>query len=146
MEGQLRDTKTDYSEYSENFSTQREPEYDTDQHKGKSTEVRCGGRDGRQEPDSGLGYTQDYQSQWQTEGEERGAEGRPVGDRISEIPGIRRNSQWDFPRRRALFTSDGTNSMTSESDTPEGYADRPPGGEYLERRMTEKQQDWFPLM
>ena len=97
--------------------------------------------DGRREPDSGLGYTQDYQSLWQTEGEERGAEGRPAGDRISEIPGIRRNSQWDFPRRRALFASDGTNSMTSESDTPEGYADRPPAGGYLERRMTEKQQD-----
>ena len=31
--------------------------------------------------------------------------------------------------------------MTSESDNPNGYADRPPGGEYLERRMTEKRQD-----
>ena len=31
--------------------------------------------------------------------------------------------------------------MTSESDTPEGYADRPPEAEYLERRMTEKRQD-----
>ena len=40
-----------------------------------------------------------------------------------------------------MFTSDGTDSMTSGSDTPEGYAGRPPEVEYLERRMTEKRQD-----
>ena len=102
---------------------------------------RMGGRDGRRDPDSGLGFTLHFRSQWRTVDEERGAEGRPVCDRIPEITGIRRNSQWDFPRRRALFTSDGTNSMTSESDTPEGYADRPPELEHLERRMREKRQD-----
>ena len=46
-------------------NTQREPEYDknTDRHRQKSTQVKWGGRDGRQEPDSGLGYTQDWNPQ-----------------------------------------------------------------------------------
>ena len=45
---------------------QLEPEYDqdTDLHQRESTQVRRGGRDGRHEPDSGLGYTQDYWSRW----------------------------------------------------------------------------------
>ena len=47
-----------------------------------------------------------------------------MGDRIPEIADMRRNSQWDFLRRRALFTYDGTYSISSESDTPEGYVDR----------------------
>ena len=68
-------------------------------------------------------------------------EGRPAGDRIPEGTGIHRNSQWDFPQKRALFTSDGLDSTTSESDTPEGHTDRPPDVEYSKRRMTEKRQD-----
>ena len=95
----------------------------------------------RPEPDSGLGYTQDYRSQRRAAGEKRRVEGRPAGDRIPEVTGLRRNSQWDFPLKRPLFTSDGTDSMTSGSDTPEGYAGRPPEVEYLERRITEKRQD-----
>ena len=61
-----RTTKRQYLEYSDFFSTQREPEYDqdTDLHLWGSTQVRRGGRDGRHEPDSGLGYTQDYQTRW----------------------------------------------------------------------------------
>ena len=55
--------------------------------------------------------------------------------------GIRRNSQWDFPRRRALFTSDGTYSISSESDTSEGHEDRPPEGQYETGRRTEERQD-----
>ena len=105
----------------------------TDRHKRKFTQASRGGRDGRREPDSSLGYTQDYRSQWRTADEERGAEGRPAVDQIPEITGICIDSQWDFPRRRTLFTSDGTNSRTSKSDTPEGCADRPPEVEYLER-------------
>ena len=46
-----------------------------------------------------------------------------------EITDIGRSSQWDFPRRRALFTSDGTYSGSSESDTSEGHVDRPPEGQ-----------------
>ena len=45
--------------------------------------------------------------QWTTD-KDCETEGRQTGDQIPEITGIRRNSQWDFPRRRALFTSDGT--------------------------------------
>ena len=71
---------------------------------------------------------------------DREAEGRPTGDQIPEITGIRRNSQWDFPRRRALFTSDGTYSISSESDTSEGHVDRHPEGEYEAGRRTEERQ------
>ena len=91
-------------------------EDDEDTDRRKSTQVRWGGRDGRRELDSGLGYTQDWHSQWTTDGD-RETEGRQMGDRIPEITGICRNSQWDFPRRRALFTSDGTYSRSSESET-----------------------------
>ena len=64
-----------------------------------------------------------------------------MGDRIPEITGIRRNSQWDFTRRGALFPSDGTYSISSESDTSEGHVDRPPEGEYEADRRTEERQD-----
>ena len=119
--------------------TQREPEYDedTDRHRRKSNPVRWGGRDGRREPDSSLGHTQDWHSQRRTTDGDRETEGRQTGDRIPEITGICRNSQWDFPRRRALFTSDGTYSRSSESDTSEGHVDRPPEGQYETGRRTE---------
>ena len=80
-------------------------------------------------------------SQWRPVDRERETEGRPTGDRIPEITGIRRNSQWDFPRRRALFMSDGTYSISSESDTSEGHVDRPPEGECVAGRRTEERQD-----
>ena len=75
-----------YSEYSETKFT-REPEYDedTDRHRPKSTQVRWGRRDGRREPDSGLGDTQDCHSQQRTADIDRETEGRPMGDRIPEI-------------------------------------------------------------
>ena len=124
-------------------STQQEPEYGeyTDRHRRKSTQVRWSGRDGRREPDSGLGYTQDWHSQRQTTDGDRETEGRQTGDRIPEITGIRRNSQWDFPRSRAMFQSDGTCSRSSESDSSEGHVDRPPEGQYETGRRTEERQD-----
>ena len=63
VEGQLRDSTRSIQTF---FFTQREPEYDQDTylHQRESTQVRGGGRDGRHEPDSGLGYTQDYRSRW----------------------------------------------------------------------------------
>ena len=78
--------------------------------------------------------------QWTTDGD-RETEGRQTGNRIPEITGIRRNSQWDFPQRRALFTSDGTYSGSSESETSEGHVDRPPEGQYETGRRTEERQD-----
>ena len=77
----------------------------------------------------------------QPTGGNRRVGGRPARDRIPEVTGIHRNSRWDFPRKRALFTSDGPDSTTSGSDTPEGHADRPPDVDYSERLMTEKRQD-----
>ena len=138
-----RTTERQHSEYSEKNSTQREPEYDRDidRHQRKSTQFRWGGRDGRREPDSGLGYTQDYRSQRRAAGEKRGVEGRPANDQIPEVTGIHRNSQWDFPRKRALFTMDEPDSTTPVSGTQEGHMDRPPDVEYSNRRMTEKRQD-----
>ena len=62
-------------------------------------------------------------------------------DRIPEETGIHRDSQWDTPRKRALFTSDGPDSTRSGSDTPEGHADRPPDVEYSERLMTDRRHD-----
>ena len=153
-----RTTKRQYSEYSD-FFTQREPEYDqdTDLHQRETTQVRRGGRDGRREPDSGLGYTQDYRSRWthedyvepdsvsqrteQLAGCKRGVEGRPAGDQIPNETAMHRDSRRDIPRKRALFMSDGPDSTTSGSDTPESHADRPPDVEYSERLMTEKQKD-----
>ena len=77
----------------------------------------------------------------QPAGGNRRVGGRPAGDRIPEVTGMHRNSRWDFPRKRALFTSDGSDSVTSSSDTPEDHADGPPDVEYSERLMTAKIQD-----
>ena len=43
---------------------------------------------------------------------------------------LRRDNQWDIPRKRTLFTSDGPDSTMSGSDIPEGHYDRPPEEEY----------------
>ena len=77
----------------------------------------------------------------QPAGHKRRAAGRPAGDRIPEETAIHRDSRCTIPRKRALFTSDGSDSMTSGSDTPESHADGPPAVEYSERLMTEKRQD-----
>ena len=130
-------------QYVKNKITQREPEYDknTDRHRRKSTHVKWGGRDGRREPDSGLGYTQDWNPQRWTADRGRETEGRQTSEGIPEITGIQRSSQRDFPRRRALFTSDGTYSGSSESDNSEGHVDRPPEGQYDTGQRTEEGHD-----
>ena len=108
------------------------------------------------EPDSGLGYTQDYRSRWthknffhldsvsqrteQPASHEWGAGHRPAGDRIPEETDRHGDSRWDIPRKRVLFTSDGTDSTTYGSNTPESHTDRPPDVEYSEGLMTEKRQ------
>ena len=91
-------------QYSEKKCTQREPEYDedTDRYRRKFTQVKWGGRDARREPDSGLGYTQDWHSQRWTTDRDGGTEGRQMDDRIPEITGIDRSSQWDFHVRRNI--------------------------------------------
>ena len=138
-----RTTARQYSEYSDFFSTQREREYDQDTNlpQRESTQIRWDGHDGRREPDSGMGLTQDYRARWtdddwvdpdsfiqrteQPAGRKRRAAGRPAVNRRSEGTAIHSDSRWDIPCKRALFTSDGSDSMTSGSDIPVGYADRP---------------------
>ena len=114
MDGR-RTTKRQYSEYSDFFLTQREPEYDqdTDLQQRESTHVRWGGQDGRRESDSGLGYTHDYRSRWtheycfnpdsvsqrteQPASHKCGAGDRPAGDRIPEETDRHGDSRWDIP-------------------------------------------------
>ena len=154
-----RTTTRQYSEYSDFFSTQQEREYDqdTDLPQRESTQVRWGGRDGRHEPDSGLGHTQDYRTRWtdddwvdpdsftqQTEqpaGRKSRAGGRPPVNRIPEETVAHGDSRWDIPRKRALITSDGPDRTTSGSDIPESQADRPPEVEISERLISRRPQD-----
>ena len=123
-----RTTARQYSEYSDFFSTQREREYDQD------TNLPT--------------YTHDYRTRWtnddwvdpdtftqrteQPAGRKRRAEGRPAGDRISAELIIHSGSWWDAPRKRALFTFDGPDSLTSGSNISEGHTDRPPETENTE--------------
>ena len=141
VEGQLRDSTRSIPTFFYTTRTRVRSRY-----RPTSAGVRRGGREGRREPDSGMGYTQDYRSRWthedsvdpdsasqrteQPAGRKRRAGGRPAGDRIPEETGVHRDSQWDIPRKRALFASDGPDSTTSGSDIPEGHADRPPEVEY----------------
>ena len=62
----------------------------------------------------------------------------PAGDRIPEETDRHGDSQWDIPRKRVLFTSDGTDSTMYGSNTPESHADRHPDVECSEGLMTEK--------
>ena len=82
-------------QYSENKFTQREPEYDedTDRYRRKSTQVKWGGRDARREPDSGVGYTQDWHSQRWTADRDRGTKGRQMDDQMKDkLKAVRRSS------------------------------------------------------
>ena len=69
------------------------------------------------------------------------AGGRSAVNRIPEEMVVHKDSQWDFPQKRALFTSDGPDSTTSGSDIPESHADRPPEVEYSERLISRRPQD-----
>ena len=154
-----RTTTRQYSEYSDFFSTQREREYDRDADlpQRESTQVRWGGRDGRRKPDSGLDRTHDYRTWWadgdwvdpdsftqrmeQPAGRIRRVGGRSAVNRMPEQTVGHKDSRWDIPQKRALFTSDGPDSTTSGSDIPESHADRPPEIEYSERLISRRPQD-----
>ena len=69
------------------------------------------------------------------------AGGRSAVNRIHEEMVVHKDSRWDIPRKRALFTSDGLASTTSGSDIPESHADRPPEIEYSERLISRRPQD-----
>ena len=72
------------------FSTHRERKYgqDTDLPQ-RSTQIRWGGQDGRREPDSGLGHTQDYRTRWTDD------------DRVDPDSFIQRTEQPAGRKRRA---------------------------------------------
>ena len=75
-----------------------------------------------------------------TASHERGAGDRPAEDRIPEETDRHGDSRLDIPRKRALFTSDGTDSTTIGSNTPESHADRPPEVKCAEGLITDKRQ------
>ena len=65
---------------------------------------------------------------------------RSAGDRIAEETDGHGDSRWDIPRKRALFTSNGTDSRTFGSNTPESHVDRAPDVEYSQGLITDKRQ------
>ena len=77
----------------------------------------------------------------QPAGRKRRAGGRPAINRIPEETVVHRDSRWDIPRKRALFTSDWPDSTTSGSDILENHADRPSEVEYSERLISRRPQD-----
>ena len=71
----------------------------------------------------------------------RAANVEPAVDRIPEEKVTHKDNRWDTPWKRALFMSDGPDSMTSGSDIPEGHADRPLQVKYSEILIAAKRQD-----
>ena len=57
-----------YPEYSNFFSTRRADDRFEDRPQRESTQIKWGGQDGRREPDSGIGYTQDHRTRWTDDG------------------------------------------------------------------------------
>ena len=68
----------------------------------------------------------------QPAGRKRQAGGRLAVKQIPDGTVLRRDNQWDIPRKRTLFISDGPDSTTSDSDILEGHYDRPPEVEYAD--------------
>ena len=84
--------------------------------------------------DSGISRTQDT---FRPTSPQPVGRKRRVGDRLALGPGIgmpvsNKGALWGTPRKRALFGSDGQNSISSGSDVPEGSSGWPPDGEYPE--------------
>ena len=77
----------------------------------------------------------------QPAGRKRRTGGRSAVNRIPEETVVHKDSRWDIPRKRALFTSDRPDSMTFGSDIPESHADRPPEVEYAEILISRRSQD-----
>ena len=77
----------------------------------------------------------------QPAGRKRRAGGRSAVNRIPEEMVVHKDSRWDIPWKRALFTSDGPDITMSGSDIPESHADRPPEREYSERLISRRPQD-----
>ena len=112
----------------------------------QSTQVRWFGQDLSRAPDSGIGYSQDHRTQWAGDdwveqdschptGSQLMGRKHRAGDRLATSPYVdyvvrQRENRWDTPRKRALFGSDGPDSMTSGSDVVEAQDYEPPDDGY----------------
>ena len=123
-----------FPEYAEIFEVVQEV-HDTGQFGNRtqrgSTQVRWFGQDLSRAPDSGIGCSQDHRTQWA--GDDRVEQDHPTGSQLmgwkrraggqlATSPYVddvvrRRENRWDTPHKRALFGSDGPDSMTSGSRT-----------------------------
>ena len=97
-----------------------------------STQVRWFGQDLSRAPDSGISYTQDHRTQWangdwvepdpyRPTGSQLMGRRLRAGDWLTTSPNVdgvvhRKENRWGTPRKRALFDSDGPDSMSSGSD------------------------------
>ena len=61
--------------------------------------------------------------------------------RIPDGTVLRRDNQWDIPRKRTLFISDGPDSTTSDSEILEDHYDRPPEVEYADIPISGRPHD-----
>ena len=144
-----------YSEYSD-FCQHNENESTNEiQTSLSGSPLRSDGVDGTGDANQTL--MQNYRTRWtdddwvdpdsfaqkteQTAGRKRRAGGRSTVNWIPDGTVLCRDSQWDIPRKRALFTSDGPDSTTSRSDIPESHSDRPPEVEYSDGLIFGRPQD-----
>ena len=97
-------------------------------------------------PDSGIGHTQDNRTNrtnevwvetdtYQPTSSQPMGHKRRAGDQLDTRPNVdrevrREGTRWGTPRKRALFGSDGPDSMSSGSDVAEAQLRWPPDGEY----------------
>ena len=111
-----------------------------------STQVRWFGQDLSRAPDSGIGYSQNHRTQWAGDdwveqdschptGSQLMGRKRRAADRLATSPYVddvvrQRENRWDTPCKRALFGSDGPDSMTSGSDVVEAQDYGPPDDGY----------------
>ena len=136
-------------EYSEFFPTARfdDPgQWIGDRTQRRTGQVRWFGQDLSGAPDSGIGYTQDNRTQWVNGGwveldSNRPTSSQPMGrkrqagDWLDTRPNVdrevrRTKNRWGTPRKRAVFGSDGPDSMSSGSDIAKAQLWWPPDGEY----------------
>ena len=102
-----------------------------------SVPIRWFGQDVSRTPDAGICYSQDHTTQWAGDDWGKKNSGHPTdsqlmgrkrraGDQFAPSPYeedvvCQTEHRWDTLRKRALFGSDGPDSMTSGSDVVEAH-------------------------
>ena len=137
-----------FPEYAEIFPTDQVNESDKFGNRTQkgSVQIRWFGQDLFRAPDSGIGYSHDHRTQWaggdwveKDSGHPMGSQlmgrKRRAGDRFAPSPYeddvVRQTeTQWDIPRKRALFGLEGPDSMMSGRDVVEAQDYGPPGDGY----------------